>query len=103
VLCIRTWVDAPLAGVSVRDNGIGIPPERMAHLFDPFYTTKSSGMGMGLPISQTIMENHGGEIWAESDSGSGTTFFVNLPLAGAEAAGDEGGVDSDDPPLAATA
>jgi two-component system sensor kinase FixL len=84
LLCIRTSIEGALAQVSVHDNGVGIPPERMDHLFDPFFTTKASGMGMGLPISQTILENHGGEIWAESKVGTGTTFHVSLPLAGAQ-------------------
>jgi signal transduction histidine kinase len=50
-------------------------------LFDPFFTTKETGMGMGLPISQTILENHGGSIWADSTEGEGAVFYVRLPLA----------------------
>jgi signal transduction histidine kinase len=53
----------------------------MQSLFEPFYTTKESGMGMGLPISQTILENHGGRIWVESAPDGGAVFFVRLPLA----------------------
>jgi two-component system sensor kinase FixL len=101
LLRIRTWVEGSLAQVSVHDNGVGIPPERMVHLFDPFFTTKASGMGMGLPISQTILENHGGEIRAESEAGAGTTFYVTLPLAGAAS---QDGDDTDEvgePPMAA--
>jgi two-component system sensor kinase FixL len=56
--------------VTVSDNGLGIPADRMLHLFDPFFTTKETGMGMGLPISQTILENHSGRIWAESEPGN---------------------------------
>ncbi len=70
-----------VAEVRICDNGAGIAPERMPHLFDPFFTTKETGMGMGLPISQTILNNHEGEIWAESVGGAGATFFVQLPLA----------------------
>lgn len=67
------------ARVSVEDTGPGMEPERLAHLFDPFYTTKEGGMGMGLTISQTILENHEGRIWAESQPGQGTVFHVALP------------------------
>ncbi len=81
VLRIATDVRDGRALVSVRDNGPGIPDERMLHLFDPFFTTKEGGMGMGLPISQTILENHGGEIWAESEPGVGAVFHVALPVA----------------------
>jgi len=103
-LIIGTSVRDGRALVSVRDSGPGIPPERMAHLFDPFFTTKESGMGMGLPISQTILENHDGEIWAESEPGAGSVFHVRLPIAasalaeGAEAANS---THHDEPPLAA--
>ncbi|MBB1073355.1 PAS domain S-box protein [Rhodoferax sp. 4810] len=68
------------AEVRVRDNGDGISPARMACLFDPFFTTKNTGMGMGLPISQTIIENHDGRIWAESQLGQGATFYIRLPV-----------------------
>jgi PAS domain S-box-containing protein len=80
-LVIGTSIPDGRALISVHDNGLGIPPDRMLHLFDPFFTTKETGMGMGLPISQTILENHDGSIWAESTPGAGTTFFVRLPVA----------------------
>ena len=63
------------------DNGAGIAPDRVRQLFDPFFTTKEGGMGMGLAISQTIVENHDGRIWAESEPGHGSVFHVALPLA----------------------
>jgi signal transduction histidine kinase len=65
--------------VSVRDSGEGIAPELMDQLFDPFFTTKAGGMGMGLPISQTIINDHNGKIWATSDPGKGTVFSIVLP------------------------
>ncbi len=80
-LAVFTRVNGDHAVVGVVDNGPGIPAERMEHLFDAFYTTKESGMGMGLAISQTIIEDHGGEIRAESEPGQGTLFQVRLPLA----------------------
>lgn len=69
------------AEIVVRDSGPGIEPERLQSLFDPFFTTKASGMGMGLPISQTIIENHGGRIWVESVPREGAVFFIRLPTA----------------------
>jgi PAS domain S-box-containing protein len=90
-LIIRTrgGVDGE-ARVSVEDSGPGMEPERLAHLFDPFFTTKEGGMGMGLTISQTILENHEGRIWAESEPGQGTVFHVALPGVG-EAQRDDSG------------
>ncbi|MCG6965617.1 MAG: PAS domain S-box protein [Chromatiaceae bacterium] len=65
--------------VSVQDNGSGITGKAMEHLFDPFFSTKESGMGMGLAISQTIMSNHHGKIRADSWPGKGSTFTIELP------------------------
>jgi len=65
--------------LSVRDNGSGITGRVMEHLFDPFFSTKESGMGMGLAISQTIMSNHHGKIRADSWPGKGSTFTIELP------------------------
>ena len=67
--------------MTVEDSGPGIAPERIASLFDPFVTTKEGGMGMGLAISQTIVENHEGRIWAESELGRGSAFHMTLPLS----------------------
>jgi len=80
-LNVRTRSIGEEAEVVVRDSGPGIEPERMQSLFEPFFTTKASGMGMGLPISQTIIENHGGRIWAESVPRGGAVFFIRLPAA----------------------
>ena len=68
--------------VKVSDCGTGIAPDDANHIFDPFFTTKSNGMGMGLAISRTIIEAHGGEIWMESSATEGTTFTFILPPAG---------------------
>jgi two-component system sensor kinase FixL len=64
--------------VSVTDTGSGITPEMRAQLFQPFVTTKQQGMGVGLSISRTIIESHGGRIWAESNPGGGTIFQFTL-------------------------
>ena len=89
-LVIRTRREANWAIALVEDQGPGIPPEVMTQLFDPFFTTKMNGMGMGLPISQTIIDNHGGEIRASSEPGAGTRFAVRLPLAEGAGLVDEG-------------
>jgi PAS domain S-box-containing protein len=65
--------------VAVKDNGPGISGSAMEHLFDPFFSTKESGMGMGLAISQTIMTNHHGKIRADSWPGKGSKFTIELP------------------------
>lgn len=68
-----------MAFVSVTDNGHGIGAQEMEHLFDAFFSTKESGMGMGLAISQTIMNNHHGKIRADSWPGKGSVFTIELP------------------------
>lgn len=71
--------------VAVCDSGTGIPATQMESLFRPFHTTKQNGMGMGLSISRTIVEAHGGEIRAENNAARGATFRFKLPVAGPEA------------------
>jgi signal transduction histidine kinase len=68
--------------VAVEDSGLGIALERLGRLFEPFFTTKANGMGIGLSISRTIIEAHGGHIWAENNADKGATFRFTLPLAG---------------------
>jgi C4-dicarboxylate-specific signal transduction histidine kinase len=65
--------------VSVQDSGIGVAPDVMNRLFEPFFTTRSNGMGMGLSISRSIIEAHGGRLWAESDGSTGSVFHFTLP------------------------
>ena len=65
--------------VSFEGSGIGIPPEVMARLFEPFFTTQAQGIGMGLAISRSIIEAHGGRLWAESTPIQGATFHFTLP------------------------
>jgi signal transduction histidine kinase len=68
--------------VAVTDTGPGVPADVIARVFDPFYTTKSGGLGMGLPISRTIIEAHGGRLWAEHAAGGrGLTFRFTLSQA----------------------
>jgi PAS domain S-box-containing protein len=70
--------------VSFSDTGIGLPPQLAEQIFDPFFTTKPHGTGMGLRISRSIIESHGGRLWAESAAGRGATFHLNLPAANAD-------------------
>lgn len=68
------------ARVAVRDSGVGIPAEDLDGVFDAFYTTKASGLGMGLAVCRSIIEAHGGTIWVERNDDCGVTFFFTLPL-----------------------
>ena len=67
--------------VAVRDSGPGIDPERRQHVFDAFYTTKSSGLGMGLSICRSIISAHGGRLWADANEPRGAVFQFILPVA----------------------
>jgi PAS domain S-box-containing protein len=67
--------------VSVGDTGAGLPPELVEQIFEPFFTTKPHGTGMGLRISRSIIESHGGRLWAQSGAGRGATFHLSLPVA----------------------
>jgi PAS domain S-box-containing protein len=69
--------------VSVTDTGVGLPPGRAEQVFNTFFTSKPQGTGMGLPISRSIIESHGGRLWATSSFGSGATFQFALPLEAA--------------------
>ena len=76
--------------VSVRDTGSGLSKEMVAQLFQPFVTTKQNGMGVGLSISRTIVEAHGGRIWAEANPRGGTAFkFTLRTVRKGEVASDE--------------
>jgi two-component system sensor kinase FixL len=70
--------------VSVSDTGSGLSADILPQLFQPFVTTKKHGMGVGLSISKTIIETHGGRLWAEPNPGGGTVFHLTLRLASAE-------------------
>jgi C4-dicarboxylate-specific signal transduction histidine kinase len=65
--------------VTVRDSGVGLNESQKQNLFEPFYTTKPQGLGMGLSICRTIIERYGGRLWAEANEGPGATFNFSLP------------------------
>jgi C4-dicarboxylate-specific signal transduction histidine kinase len=67
--------------VAVSDTGLGIPMDALAHLFEPFFTTKPNGLGMGLAISRSIIQAHGGRLWADNNEAGGATFAFMLPAA----------------------
>ena len=74
-------VDRSAVEITVADSGGGLAPEALSRLFEPFFTTKSNGMGMGLSVSRTIVEAHGGRLCAENQSKGGALFRVILPVA----------------------
>jgi signal transduction histidine kinase len=64
--------------ISVQDSGIGFDPLNVERIFDAFHTTKSGGLGMGLSISRSIIESHGGRLWTTANDGPGATFHLTL-------------------------
>ncbi|WP_328803926.1 ATP-binding protein [Paenibacillus glycinis] len=78
VLTLETSTYEQYVELRVIDTGSGIPKEKLEHLFEPFYTTKSHGTGLGLPLCLSIMERHGGIIQVDSKEGAGTTFVVRF-------------------------
>jgi PAS domain S-box-containing protein len=81
-LMIRTtWAGPEGVLVTVQDSGVGLDPQTLERIFDAFYTTKPTGMGMGLAISRTIIKAHGGRLWAERNPGPGATLQFILPRA----------------------
>jgi PAS domain S-box-containing protein len=75
------WGEDGHVEVEIRDTGVGIKKEEMGKIFEPFYTTSTRGMGLGLAITRRIINEHGGEIEVESEEGVGTRFVVRLPMA----------------------
>ena len=66
--------------VEIRDTGVGIPEDNLQHIFDPFFTSKDEGSGLGLAVSHQIVQEHGGFVTVESTVGKGTSFFVHVPV-----------------------
>jgi len=78
-LILRSFEEDNFVGLTIADTGIGIPPEMLASVFDPFYTTKADGTGLGLAVSYSIIEGHGGQFEVSSVLNEGTTFTLRLP------------------------
>ena len=81
VMTVRSRIEGETAAVIVEDNGAGLDPDRVAHIFDSFYTTKPGGIGVGLAISRSIIDAHGGSMWAAPGTPTGAVVGFNLPLA----------------------
>jgi signal transduction histidine kinase len=79
VVITTRHVDPDQVQVTVEDSGIGISADTASRIFEPFYTTKSGGMGMGLSICRSIVQHHGGRIWATANPGPGASFHFSLP------------------------
>lgn len=73
-----------LVEISIRDQGTGIPPEHLTRIFDPYFTTKEKGSGLGLATTYSIIKNHGGLVRVQSEVGKGTTFLIYLPASHAK-------------------
>ena len=80
---MKRWGQFTYVLVAVRDSGPGLDPKGLDQLFGAFYTTKPKGMGLGLRISRSIVEAHGGRLWATSHPSRGAVFQFTLPIRGA--------------------
>jgi signal transduction histidine kinase len=81
-LTIKSQQDDNQLLIAVSDTGPGLPPEQAGQIFKAFFTTKPQGTGMGLPISRSIIESHGGRLWPTANAGRGATFHFTLPSEG---------------------
>ena len=79
-LTVRSQLQDSQLLFSVSDTGVGLPAEKTDQIFSAFFTTKPQGSGMGLAISRSIVESHGGQLWASANSGTGATFHFTLPI-----------------------
>lgn len=80
VVTVRTRAWGDTAEIAILDRGAGIPPDLREQIFNPFFTTKSTGVGLGLAISSKIVDEHGGTLTVESEAGRGSVFLVRIPL-----------------------
>jgi signal transduction histidine kinase len=78
---MRAIRDENVIQLTIQDNGLGFKKEDIQHLFQPFFTTKARGIGMGLAISRSLIEANGGRLWVDLQQGSGASFHLTLPFA----------------------
>jgi len=89
-LVVKSIVPDPeWVAVSFADTGVGISEENLDKLFRPLFTTKAKGIGLGLAISRTLVEGHGGAIEVQSEEGKGSTFTVRLPIGNSNMASED--------------
>ena len=79
-LMIRTNKDGADAVITVSDTGVGIPPDKLGHIFDAYHSSRPQGSGLGLPTVKRIIDRHGGRISVDSEPGKGTQFTIRLPI-----------------------
>jgi signal transduction histidine kinase len=80
-ITVATTKDNKCAQMTIQDNGPGIKKGDINRLFEPFFTTKSKGIGMGLAISRSLIEENGGQLWVDPEEGPGAIFHLTLPFA----------------------
>jgi signal transduction histidine kinase len=80
IIRINLEHDSETCIITFQDNGTGIPTEKQTRIFSPNFTTKTTGMGLGLAMVKNIIDSSSGRIWFETNPGEGTTFFISLPL-----------------------
>ena len=81
LVTVRTRPVGATVEVAVSDTGHGISADKLLRVFEPFFSSKPNGLGMGLAISRSIIEAHGGRLWAENNEAGGATFTFTLPAA----------------------
>jgi signal transduction histidine kinase len=79
-LSLYSRLQNDMINIEVKDSGVGITPENMKKLFEPLFTTKAKGIGLGLAVSRKLIEANGGRIEVESEAGKGSSFSVFLPI-----------------------
>jgi signal transduction histidine kinase len=94
-LTIRSRREDAQVLVSVSDTGVGLPADKLDQIFNSFFTTKPAGTGMGLSISRSIVESHGGRLWAANNNGRGAIFHFTLPIDGIQITKTQPHEDSD--------
>jgi two-component system sensor kinase FixL len=87
LVTVRVRPMGSIVEVAVSDNGHGIAADKLPRLFEPFFTSKPNGLGMGLAISRDIIQAHGGRLWAENNAAGGARFTFALPVAEGEGSG----------------